>query len=249
MWLPVEARIGLPGLSAVRAASATSPAPAMSTSKPIHVGMEGQRTTATPTRVIDAVGENHFMTDLYVLPPNLPEPPDDGAADHLLGVHLPALRLTSTTEETVELAALTGLTVLYAYPLTGRPGTELPTGWDGIPGARGCTAEACAFRDHHADLIAAGADAVYGLSTQDTAYQREVVDRLHLPFAMLSDPDLRLGAVLGLPTFTVDGRQLYRRITLLLRDALVEHVFYPVFPPDQHPQQVLEQLRRGLPSQ
>jgi peroxiredoxin len=132
--------------------------------------------------------------------------------------------------------------VVYLYPRTGRPGTDSPAGWDLIPGARGCTPEACGFRDHYQDLLAAGAASVFGLSSQDTGYQREAVERLHLPFPMLSDPALSLAGALHLPTFPAGGMTLYKRLTLILRDGVIEHVFYPVFPPDQHAQQVLSWL-------
>lgn len=182
----------------------------------------------------------------YGLPADLPVPADDGAARHLQGRAMPAVELRATDGSRVRLDALgVGRTVLYLYPLTGRPGADLPDGWDDIPGARGCTPEACAFRDHHADLIAAGARAVFGLSTQSTAYQREVVERLHLPFAMLSDEKLALGAAMNLPTFDAAGRTLYRRLTMIVLDGTVQHVFYPVFPPDRHAEQVLGWLRRA----
>jgi peroxiredoxin len=184
------------------------------------------------------------VTDLNALPDDLPVPVDDGAAGHLPGVELPARALVATSGETIALDRLgPGRSVLYLYPLTGRPGVELPDGWDDIPGARGCTTEACDFRDHHADLVAAGAARVYGVSAQDSEYQREAVDRLHLPFAMLADPELTLAGALGLPTFTAAGRRLYRRLTLVVDDGRVEHVFYPVFPPDEHAREVLAWLR------
>ena len=183
--------------------------------------------------------------DLTRLPDDLPAPPDDGAADHLPGTRLPAVTLPATDGTDVTLDRLgAGRTILYAYPLTGRPGTDLPDDWDAIPGARGCTAEACAFRDHHADLLAAGASAVYGLSTQDTGYQREAVDRLHLPFPVLSDEAFALTRALGLPTFEAGGRTLLRRLTLVALDGVVERVFYPVFPPDAHAAEVLAWLVR-----
>ncbi|GAU66840.1 putative MerR family transcriptional regulator/peroxidase [Streptomyces sp. NBRC 110611] len=185
-----------------------------------------------------------LMSDLYRLPANLPVPEDDGAADHLPGRKVPRLELASTAGETVRADVLgSGRTVVYVYPLTGRPDADLPHGWDSIPGARGCTTEACDFRDHHQELLAAGVRGVFGLSSQDTAYQREVVERLRLPFAMLSDPRLRLAADLGLPTFEVDGLTLFKRLTLVIRDEVIEHVFYPVFPPSEHAQQVLAWLR------
>jgi peroxiredoxin len=184
------------------------------------------------------------VTDLNALPHDLPVPVDDGAGDHLPGVELPAVALAATSGETIALDRLgPGRSVLYVYPLTGRPGVELPDGWDDILGARGCTTEACDFRDHHADLVAAGAARVYGVSAQDTEYQREVVDRLHLPFAMLADPDLELAEAIALPTFTAGDRRLYRRLTLIVDHGRVEHVFYPVFPPDEHAREVLAWLR------
>jgi peroxiredoxin len=184
------------------------------------------------------------MTDFTTLPGDLPVPQDDGAADHLPGLAMPSLAFPSTDGGTVELQALgDGRTVLYVYPMTGRPGNALPESWDAIPGARGCTPEACGFRDHYADLTAAGAARVFGLSSQDTGYQREAVERLRLPFPMLSDTGFRLAAALGLPTFETGGTRFYQRITFIVRDDRIEQVFYPVFPPDAHAAQVLAWLR------
>jgi peroxiredoxin len=176
--------------------------------------------------------------NLYQLPDDLPVPVDDGACDHLLGLAVPSIALAATSGGSVELAALDGRTVVYIYPRTGRPDQEVPTGWNEIPGARGCTPQSCAFRDHHAELQALGAR-VFGLSTQDTEYQREAVERLHLPFDLLSDADLAFGRSLSLPTFEVDGMVLIKRITLILADGVIEHVFYPVFPPDQNAGEVI----------
>lgn len=185
---------------------------------------------------------------LSPLPPGLPVPPDDGACDHLKRtpgtVVLPVgLALPATDGSTMELAALPGRTVLYCYPRTGEPDGTVPTGWDAIPGARGCTPEACAFRDHFADLRATGADAVFGLSTQDTAYQQEVVARLHLPFALLSDAEGSFRRALRLPTFAAAGATLIRRLTLVVDAGRVTHCFYPVFPPNGHAAEVLAWLR------
>lgn len=183
------------------------------------------------------------MVDPMVLPPDLPEPVDDGAAGHLPGMPMPSLPLPATDGRTVDLSVLDGRTIVYAYPWTGRPGQPLLSeDWDSIPGARGCTPETCGFRDHHAELAAEGA-AVFGLSTQDTAYQRELVERLGLPFAILSDARLELTRALSLPAFEVAGRTLLRRLTLVVADGAVEHVFYPVFPPDRHADEVLAWLR------
>lgn len=174
-----------------------------------------------------------------------PAPPrDDGSAGHLVGLRLPATTLPATDGSRVELAALgAGRSVLYVYPLTGRPGVDLPDGWNTIPGARGCTAEACGFRDHHEELREAGATRVYGLSSQSGDYQQELVDRLRLPFTMLSDPRLVVRDALGLPTFGAGDMTLYQRLTMIVSDGVIEHVFYPVVPPDQHAGQVLAWLR------
>jgi peroxiredoxin len=183
------------------------------------------------------------MVEFTTLPDDLPVPVDDGAADHLPGTALPALTLPSTAGEQVDLGGLgAGRTIIYLYPMTGRPGTELPAGWDEIPGARGCTTEACDFRDHFQLLRAAGATNVFGLSSQTTDYQREMTERLRLPFPVLSDPGFLLGTGLNLPTFTASGERLYKRLTLVVRDGVIEHVFYPVFPPNTHAQQVLDWL-------
>jgi len=144
------------------------------------------------------VKEPPAMTDFTTLPDNLPVPRDDGAADHLTGLPMPRLSVQASDRQSVDLAATgPGRTIIYIYPLTGRPGVDLPEGWDAIPGARGCSTEACDFRDHFADLQAAGAAQVWGLSSQDPDYQAEVVERLRLPFRMLSDPEFTLADTSG----------------------------------------------------
>jgi peroxiredoxin len=176
------------------------------------------------------------------LPANLPVPEDDGACDHLRGQPLPDLALPSTSGNEINLHQQHGLVVLYAYPLTGRPGVALPPGWDEIPGARGCTPESCSFRDHHAEIRQRGAE-VFGLSTQSTDYQREVHGRLHLPFALLSDAAFAFTDALSLPTFTTASMRLLKRVTLVSFSGVIEHVFYPIFPPDQHPTDVVNYLK------
>jgi len=183
---------------------------------------------------------NHDPT---VLPDNLPAPLDDGAARHLTGARLPDIALAATDGSSVSLSRLTGRTVVYIYPRTGRPGQATPTGWDGIPGARGCTPQSCGFRDHFADLKRLGVAHLFGLSTQTTAYQREAAERLHLPFAILSDEQLALTRALDLPTFSVDGMTLIRRMAWVIDDGAITHVFYPVFPPDQSAQEVVAWLQ------
>ena len=155
---------------------------------------------------------------------------------------MPSLALASTDGASVDLSTVEGTTVLYLYPMTGRPGVEQPAGWDFIPGARGCTAEACDFRDHFAELRSAGASSVFGLSVQTTAYQREAVERLHLPFAMLSDSELSLAAPLHLPTFEAGGMRLYARLTLIVSDGIIVKAFYPVFPPHEHADEIINWL-------
>jgi peroxiredoxin len=177
------------------------------------------------------------------LPADLPAPVDDGAADHLIAVVLPDVTLPATDGRSVRLTELgPGRTVIYAYPMTGTPGVDPPDGWDEIPGARGCTPESCGFRDHNAELDRAGA-AVLGLSTQPTDVQREAAERLGLPFALLSDADLELPRALGLPAMVVEGTTMIRRLTLVVRDGRIEHVFHPVFPPDTHAVEVVAWLR------
>ncbi len=173
----------------------------------------------------------------------IPAPVDDGATRHLAGCDVPSFALPATDGSDVDFAALRGRTIVYVYPLTGRPGAALPDGWDGIPGARGCTPQSCAFRDHHSDLLMAGAASVFGLSTQDTAYQREAVERLHLPFVLLSDAGLVFSKALGLPLLTVDGRTLLKRLALVIDAGRITKVFYPVFPPDRNAADVLAWLK------
>lgn len=175
----------------------------------------------------------------------IPAPEDDGAAAHLTGVKLPSISLEGTDGAAVDLSALPGRSVVYAYPMTGRPDTVLPEGWDMLPGARGCTPQSCAFRDHASDLKALGADRIFGLSTQDTGYQSEAAGRLHLPFALLSDADLALATALRLPTFEVEGKTLLKRLALIIDEGTVTHVFYPVFPPDRNAQDVMDWLARN----
>jgi peroxiredoxin len=182
---------------------------------------------------------------LQELPKDLPEPTDDGASDHLLGTRIPPVALMSTAGEPVDLSALPDRTVVYCYPLTGRPDGELPQGWDEIPGARGCTPQSCAFRDHHEELRTLGAR-VFGLSTQSTGYQQEAADRLHLPYELLSDEDLRFAGALSLPTFEVEGMVLLKRLTMIIDDGRIEKVFYPVFPPDKNAEEVIGWLRQDL---
>lgn len=172
----------------------------------------------------------------------IPAPHEDGATRHLPGAQMASVRLRSTRGGLIDLSALTGLTIVYAYPRTGRPGIDNPEGWDMIPGARGCTPQTCSFRDHFAELRALGVDHLFGLSTQDTAYQREAAERLHLPFALLSDEPLALTRAMRLPTFEVGGMTLLKRFTLAIHDGVVEHVFYPVFPPDRSAADVVQWL-------
>ena len=184
------------------------------------------------------------MLDPTSLPDDLPVPEDDGAADHLRGMPLPPVTLTATDGEHVRLDELPGRSVVFAYPRTGRPGEEPPggeAGWNAIPGASGCTPEACSFRDERARFEARGAR-VFGLSTQDTDYQREAVERLQLPYPLLSDARLELTRALDLPTFEVEGMTLIRRLTLIVVEGRIEDVVYPVFPPDRGAELALERL-------
>jgi peroxiredoxin len=172
----------------------------------------------------------------------IPAPEDDGAAKHLIGMKLPVLSLQATNGEHIDLSSLQGRSVIYAYPMTGRPDVPLPDGWDMIPGARGCTPQSCAFRDLAHELKIAGAGHIFGLSTQSSDYQAEAAERLHLPFPLLSDVDMLLTNALKLPTLIVSDAILLRRLTLVINDAKIEHVFYPIFPPDQNASDVVDWL-------
>jgi peroxiredoxin len=183
------------------------------------------------------------LHDPNVLPAELPAPQDDGAARHLAGMRLPSLVLAATDGSNVDLSKLSGRTVVYVYPRTGVPGQPLPEGWNEIPGARGCTPQSCGFRDHFGELKRLGVVRVFGLSTQDTAYQREAVERLHLPFPVLSDERLALACALDLPTFTTSGMTLLKRMALIIDDGVISKVFYPVFPPDKNAEEVIAWLR------
>ena len=186
--------------------------------------------------------------DIHTLPDDLPVPTDDGACGHLDGMVLPSIPLNSTDGQQIDLATLPGRTVVYIYPRTGRPDHPGSAAWDAIPGARGCTPQSCGFRDHAAELRALGASAIFGLSTQTTDYQREVVERLHLPFPLLSDSRLVFTRRLRLPTFEFEpypgeSSTHLTRMALVIRDGRIEKVFYPVFPPNRNAEDVIAWLR------
>ena len=175
----------------------------------------------------------------------IPAPEDDGGARHLMtGCAVPDVALAATDGTEVSLARIPGRVVVFAYPRTGVPGQISPVpDWDMIPGARGCTPQACAYRDLHKELTGAGAARVFGLSTQDTAYQKEAATRLHLPSPLLSDSGLRFATALRLPTITLGGMTLIKRLTLIVRQGVIRKVFYPVFPTDRNVEDVLVWLQ------
>ena len=190
------------------------------------------------------------MTSYEHLPDDLPIPVDDGATDHMTGAEVPPVELTASMAQpgqtkngdVLGIAQLPGRTVLFIYPRTGAPGMSLPTGWDAIPGARGCTPQACRIRDSHAEFEALGAR-VLGMSSQPSAEQLEAAQRLHLPYPLLSDADLQMARAWQLPTFSVDGLTLIRRITVFVMNGVVDGVIYPVFPPDRSAEAALAWLR------
>lgn len=182
------------------------------------------------------------MTNLNQLPTDLPVPQDDGACDHLLGMPLPNVALLATDGSMVNLSQLPGRLVIYCYPMTGQPNVPLPEGWDQIPGARGCTPQSCAFRDHYQELQALNAN-VFGLSVQSTDYQREMATRLHLPFQVLSDEHYQFQKALNLPTFVAAGMTLLKRVTFISHQGRIEAVHYPIFPSDSDPAWVLNYLK------
>ncbi|MFZ9185939.1 MAG: peroxiredoxin [Polynucleobacter sp.] len=186
------------------------------------------------------------MTNLNQLPTDLPVPQDDGACNHLVGMPLPNVALLATDGSMVNLSQLAGRLVIYCYPMTGQPNVPLPEGWDQIPGARGCTPQSCAFRDHYQELQALNAN-VFGLSVQSTDYQREMATRLHLPFQVLSDEQYQFQKALNLPTFVAAGMTLLKRVTFISHQGRIEAVHYPIFPSDSDPAWVLDYLRINKP--
>jgi peroxiredoxin len=182
------------------------------------------------------------MANLNELPKDLPVPQDDGAADHLKGKRLPNVKLAATNGQVIDLGDLPGTVVIYCYPMTGRPNVPLPDGWDQIPGARGCTPQSCSFRDHYQEIRALGAD-VIGLSVQNTDYQKEMAERLHLPFPVVSDIHYEFQKALSLPTFQAAGMTLLKRFTLIVKNGVVEAVHYPIFPSDSDPDWVIDRLK------
>ena len=185
------------------------------------------------------------MNSYETMPEELPRPIDDGACDHLIGMKLPDIDLLATDGSVVNLSTQKRKTVVYCYPMTGKPGIPLPEGWDEIPGARGCAPQSCSFRDHHSELSALGAD-VFGLSVQDTEYQREMVERLHLPFLVLSDANFKFCELMRLPTFEVSGMRLLKRVTMIAENNSVVGVHYPIFPSDSDAKWVIDQLSLGV---
>ncbi len=181
---------------------------------------------------------------LSELPDDLPVPIDDGACEHLQGTAFPKIELPSTSGESISLTSIMNF-VLYIYPMTGRPNTPLPDGWDSIPGARGCTPQSCGFRDHYSELTHLKVS-VFGLSTQSTKYQTEAKQRLHLPFDLLSDFNFKLKEMLSLPTFEADGNELYKRITIIVKNNIIEKVFYPIFPPNLNAEEVVQWLQENI---
>ena len=179
------------------------------------------------------------------LPSDIPAPQDDGGARHLTGAKLPDIALPTTDGIAINLSKLKGRTVVYIYPRTGVPGVDPPDGWDQIPGARGCTPQSCSFRDNLAELKRLGVAQIFGLSSQDTAYQKEAATRLHLPFAILSDEKLALTRALNLPTFSTAGMTLLKRMAFVIDDGTISKVFYPVFPPDKNAAEVIAWLQRS----
>jgi len=178
------------------------------------------------------------------LPTSLPRPEDDGAADHIPNSTFPSVSLPSTAGNTVQPATLSGLSIFFCYPRTGAPGEKIPAEWDAIPGARGCTPQACSFRDASRSLLEKGVSHIFGVSTQDTHYQLEIKERVHLPYQLLSDENEELIDSLKLPTFEWQGKRLLKRLTMAVEDGKVIKVWYPVFPADKSAAEVLEWLEK-----
>lgn len=183
------------------------------------------------------------MTNINQLPSDLPIPEDDGATAHLMGMRLPKISLQATNGQNIDIGAVKDWLVIYCYPRTGRPNVALPEGWNQIPGARGCTPQSCSFRDHFQELQALGAE-VIGLSVQDSEYQKEMANRLHLPFCVVSDVNYQFQKALNMPTFVTAGMTLLKRVTLIAQDGVIKAVHYPIFPSDSDPAWVIDYLKK-----
>ncbi len=181
------------------------------------------------------------MTNFNQLPADLPIPQDDGSTNHLRGMKLPNVSLNTTNGKSINFGDIKGRLVIYCYPMTGQPNVPLPEGWDQIPGARGCTPQSCAFNDHYQELQALGVEVV-GLSVQSTEYQKEMADRLHLPFPVVSDANYQFQKALNLPTFITAGMTLLKRVTLITNNGVIETVHYPIFPSNSDPAWVIDYL-------
>lgn len=184
------------------------------------------------------------MKNLLDLPDNLPVPEDDGACAHLEGMLLPSITLASTSDHKIDLSSENGIVAVYFYPMIGRPNSPPMIGWNEIPGARGCTPQSCSFRDKHSEFLSLGTK-VYGASSQSSAEQKEAVQRLHLPFELLSDVHFELASALKLPTFEYNSLRLIKRLTLIIENGVICKVFYPVFPPNENATDVIAWLRRN----
>jgi len=182
------------------------------------------------------------MVDLSKTPDDLPIPLDDGSANHLVGMTLPSLSLLATNGKQMDLGSFKDFLVIYCYPMTGQPDVALPDGWDQIPGARGCTPQSCSFRDHYQELKALKAE-VIGLSVQTTVYQKEMAERLHLPFPVVSDFNCKFQKALDLPTFVAAGMTLLKRLTIIAKNGKIVTVHYPIFPSDSDPSWVIDYLK------
>jgi peroxiredoxin len=182
-------------------------------------------------------------TDAFALPSNIPAPSDDGAASHLQSTKLPLVSLPSTSDSNIDISGLPGLNIIFCYPRTAAPGETVPDEWNSIPGARGCTPQACGFRDASDDFKSHGVEAIYGVSTQSTAYQQELRERVKLSYELLSDEKLQLVEALKLPTMEWEGKTLIKRLAMAVEDGKVVKVWYPVFPPDRNAGDVLEWLK------
>lgn len=182
---------------------------------------------------------------IFSIPADLPIPLDDGACEHLENMRIPNVSLWSTDNQEINLSNLRGWNLIFCYPMTGRPGVPIPEGWAQIPGAAGCTPQACSYRDNHAELKRNGVG-VYGISTQTSEAQKEASIRLGLSYPLLSDANHSFSSALKLPLLEVDGLKLIKRVTLVLKDGAIKKCFYPVFPPDKNVVEVTAWLSQNL---
>ncbi|VAW52529.1 Alkyl hydroperoxide reductase subunit C-like protein [hydrothermal vent metagenome] len=184
------------------------------------------------------------MKDLYQLPEGLPVPVDDGACNHLEGAPFPSMLITVTPHATYDFSKEKGINIIFFYPMIGHPDSLPMTGWNEIPGARGCTPQALSYKNYFRQITKLGVR-LFGASSQALKEQNDAIDRLKLPFELINDSSFLLSNALKLPTFQFNEIKMIKRLTLVVVDGVIKKVFYPVFPPNKNVDDVIVWLKEN----